>query len=141
MMIGFFSEDIKFSLKGKNNVKCWIKSVIQKYGMTIGDINYIFCSDEYLLEKNISYLKHDTLTDVITFNYNENKKISGDIFISISRVKENAENLNILFDDELNRVIIHGILHLLGYKDKTKSDELEMRRMEDECLMFHVKQE
>ncbi|MCK9616503.1 MAG: rRNA maturation RNase YbeY [Lentimicrobiaceae bacterium] len=140
-MISFFYEDITFSLKRKNNVKCWIKSVIQKYGITAGDINYIFCSDEYLLEKNISYLKHNTLTDIITFNYNENKKISGDIFISIYRVKENAENLSIPFDDELERVMIHGILHLLGFKDKTKRDKMEMRRMEDECLMFHVKRE
>lgn len=104
--------------------------------MVPGDVSYIFCSDEQLLEINKSFLKHFYFTDVITFNYNEDKVINGDIYISVDRVRDNANHLNITFDCELARVMIHGILHLVGFNDKSKSDEAEMRKLED----FHIKE-
>jgi len=113
----------------------WITSTVDGKKNRIEEINYIFCSDNYLLELNKKFLNHHFYTDIITFdNSSEGKKISADIFISIERVKANAEKFNTAFNDELHRVMIHGILHLLGYKDKTKKDVGEMRRKEDECL-------
>lgn len=139
--ITFFNEEIEFNLKGKQVLKDWISLVIESEGKKKGDISFIFCNDTYLSEINVQYLKHHTLTDIITFDYTADNKgrISGDIFISIERVKENAESLKIPFVNELHRVIIHGVLHLLGYKDKNKVDKALMRQKEDYCLSLQNK--
>ena len=133
-MIEFFSEEIDFTLHDENQVKSWILDVATNESKEIGDISYVFCSDEYLLKVNQDYLNHDYYTDIITFDYTEDNVISGDIFLSIDRVTENASDLSINFLDELHRVIIHGILHLCGYKDKTEKDAVLMRKMEDNSL-------
>jgi len=114
----------------KNNKK-WIKKVIYSEKKIVGDIVFVFCNDDYLIEKNIQFLKHNTLTDVITFDYCEDEKISGDILISVDRVIENSKLFNVTFSKELDRVMVHGLLHLLGYKDKTKKDSKLMRLKED----------
>lgn len=149
-MINFHSEDIPFNLKNKTKLKSWIVSTIEKKKRKAGDISFVFCSDAFLLEMNKEYLNHDTYTDIITFDYSYSEGgqfplntdsyrdgtwgISGDIFISIDRVRENADAFSKKFEDELHRVVIHGILHLLGYKDKTKIAKAEMRKQEDQCL-------
>ena len=135
-MINFFSENITYKLKDKRKIQKWIKLVIEGEKKKAGDINYIFCDDAFLVEMNIKYLNHDTLTDIITFNYNEESEnsINGDIYISIDRVKENSVEYNVPFNTELDRVIIHGVLHLLGFKDKTKADKKTMREKEDNSL-------
>ena len=120
---------------GAKKLNTWIEKVAEKEGKQLGTISYIFCSDDYLLKMNIEYLNHDTLTDIITFPYN-NDPIEGDIFISIERVKDNAQDYKVNFETELHRVMIHGILHLCGYKDKTKMDALLMRQKEDESLIL-----
>ncbi|PHK27105.1 rRNA maturation factor, partial [Nostoc linckia z16] len=108
---------------------------------TEGEVNYIFCDDEYLLQKNIEFLDHDTLTDIISFDYTMGNLISGDIFISIERVADNAKDFNVPFEEELRRVMAHGILHYCGYKDKSEQDETIMREKEEEkMLLFHVEQ-
>lgn len=133
--IHYFSEDTTFNLKEKRKVNSWIRKTIEMENFNPGDINFIFCSDSYLLELNQEYLNHHTLTDIITFDSSEEENtISGDIFISIDRIKENAENLKITFNTELHRVIIHGILHLCGYTDKSKDEKLTMREKEDHYL-------
>jgi len=114
----------------------WIEEVVIHEGFQLGDISIILCSDEYLLTINKEYLSHDYYTDIITFDYTENNVISGDLFISGDRVEENAKEYNISFLHELNRVIIHGVLHLCGYKDKTIGEKQEMRNKEDEMLSF-----
>ena len=134
MAINFSNDNIIFNLKQKAKLKLWITSIIKKEKCNLGQLNYTFTSDESLLKINIEYLKHNTYTDIITFNYNEGKKISGDIFISVDRVKENAEKFKSSFEDELHRVIIHGVLHLCGYKDKSKSDAELMRKKENQSL-------
>ena len=135
-MISFFSENIKFNLKDKRIIQKWIKFVIESEDKKTGNINYIFCEDNFLTDINIKYLNHDTLTDIITFNYNEknSNSINGDIYISVDRVRENSDKFKVPFITELHRVIIHGVLHLLGYKDKTKVDKNTMREKEDNCL-------
>ncbi len=136
-MITFQNEAVKFSLKNKSGLKTWISSTIEGKKKKAGDISFVFCTDEFLLEMNKEYLNHDTYTDIITFDYSKDGKglpIEGDIFISIDRVKENAGKFSKTFEQELHRVIIHGVLHLLGYKDKTKSAKEEMRKQEDLCL-------
>ncbi len=135
-MIRFFCEDVKFNLKDKLKVKQWIKNTIIQQKQIVGDINVIFCSDEYLLGVNKEHLKHDYYTDIITFNYNT-EKINGDLFISIDRVFENAEKENVPRETELLRVIIHGILHLLGFNDKTKKEKVIIRAKEDESLKLY----
>jgi len=133
--IHFFSEDIDFNLRKKLQVRQWVKQTILAEGKRLGELNFIFCSDSYLLEINKQYLDHDTYTDIVTFdNSTEPGKITGDIFISIDRIRENARNFKVSETDELHRVIIHGVLHLLGYKDKSKPDKLLMTRKEDEYL-------
>ena len=132
--IQFFTEKIRFKLSNPKNTVSWIKSVIKKEGASLEGVNYIFCSDEHLREINIQYLNHKTYTDIVTFNYGSNDQIEGDIFISIDRVRENAEKFKTDFQTELHRVIIHGILHLIGYNDKTKSEKLLMREKEDTYL-------
>jgi len=123
-----------FKLDNEQKIQDWISSCIGNYGSTAGELNYIFCNDDYLLKLNEEFLKHDTLTDIISFDYTLDKLISGDIFISIERVTENAQKFNQTFDNELNRVLIHGILHYLGFKDKLKEDKLKMSAEEDKCL-------
>ncbi|CVK16358.1 rRNA maturation RNase YbeY [Apibacter mensalis] len=129
-MINYFSKN-DFILKNKLKRKKWLKNVIEQEGCRLGDVNYIFCSDEQLLEINIQYLNHDFYTDIITFDYKENHLISGDIFISIDRVRDNAVINYEEFDKELNRVMVHGILHLIGYNDKSDKDVKLMRKMEN----------
>ena len=136
-MISFNSEDVVFNLKDKTRLKKWVVSVIEKQKRKAGNISFVFCSDAFLLEMNKEYLNHDTYTDIITFDYSKetpNEAISGDIFISIDRVQENADKFSKTVEDELHRVIIHGVLHLLGYKDKTKAAKEEMTKQEDLCL-------
>ena len=115
--------------------KQWVKGIILEESKKEGDIVFVFCNDEYLLEKNIQFLNHDTYTDVIAFDYCSDSIINGDVLISIERVKENAKNLEIDFFNELNRVMVHGLLHLLGYKDKTELDAKLMREKEDFYLL------
>jgi probable rRNA maturation factor len=130
----FNSTDVKFNLKDKIILKNWIYSEIKSNSHLPGQINIIFCSDEYLLEINQKYLNHDYYTDIITFNYNEDLIVSGDLYISIDRVKENANNFKIETRDELSRVIIHGILHLLGYEDYSPELKKLIHDKEDEAL-------
>lgn len=135
-MIYFFNEDINFKLKGKNNFKAWLKKVADKEGFKIKDLNYIFCSDEYLHKINVDYLDHDTFTDIITFDNSEGEhSIEGDIFISIERVKENSQTLKTVFDEELKRVIVHGFLHLCGYNDNVVDDKEKMRQLESQYIL------
>ncbi len=129
-MIDFHCE-IKFMLKNQRALQKWIEDVIISENKELGDINYVFCSDEYLLERNIKFLNHDSLTDIITFNYCEGDIISSDIMISIDRIKENSIIFENSFSKELHRVMIHGVLHLIGYNDKTKKEKQTMRERED----------
>ena len=122
-----------------NQNKKWLNQVISNEAKEEGDITYIFCDDDYLLEKNIRFLNHNTLTDVITFDYCEGNSVSGDIFISIERVKENSEIFKVDFLTELNRVMVHGLLHLLGYKDKTEKESNLMRKKENYYLSKYGK--
>jgi rRNA maturation RNase YbeY len=130
-MIEFFKEEVDFVLTHAEQLEEWIAATILAEGKMMGDITFIYCQDDYLLKVNQEHLKHDFYTDIITFDYTENDLISGDLFISIDRVKENAEELRIPFEHELHRVMIHGVLHLLGYKDKTKKHKTEMTAKED----------
>lgn len=135
--INFFTEDIEFELSDSELYAQWIEETITKWSKELVEINYIFCSDTYLHQVNVEYLDHDTFTDIITFdNAEEDDQIESDIFISIDRVKENASSLSIPFKQELRRVMIHGVLHLLGLKDKTDEEANLMRQSEDECLAF-----
>lgn len=131
MAINFFTEDIKFDLQQKQKRKNWLKQLALSEKYKVGELNYIFCSDEYLYQINVDYLNHHTYTDIITFdNSEEDSVIEGDIFISIDRVKENAQKLKQEESSELSRVISHGLFHLMGYKDKTKSEAEMMRNKE-----------
>ncbi|RAU84259.1 rRNA maturation RNase YbeY [Pontibacter arcticus] len=133
--IEFFAEDIEFELKSSEKVAAWIADIIEQHKWELSALTYVFCSDEYLHQINIEYLDHDTLTDIITFdNADEEGVIEGDIFISIDRVRDNAIDHNTSFDDELHRVLIHGVLHLLGFKDKSPEQEAAMRKQEESCL-------
>lgn len=130
--INFFEEGISFKLKDKAKVRTWITDTVTAEGYRLKELNYIFCSDEYLLQINQQYLNHDTLTDIVTFDNSEIPgSITGDIFISVERIRENASKFSVSETDELHRVIIHGALHLLGYKDKTKADKAKMTEKED----------
>lgn len=132
--IQFHQADIAFVLKDKKAIKKWITDCIRLESKQLKDVSYVFCSDDYLLQINIDHLDHNTYTDIITFDYTEDDIISSEIYISIDRVRENAKEFNHTVKNELHRVIIHGILHLVGYKDKTESDSLEMRSKEDYYL-------
>ena len=134
-----YNYETEFELSNESVFSNWISNVIESENKKEGEINYIFCNDEYLLEINQQYLDHDTLTDIISFDYSVGNELHGDIFISIERVRENADDFKVSFDEELKRVMIHGVLHYCGYKDKTDSDEQLMRSKEDEKIkMFHV---
>ena len=136
-----FNYEIDFEILEETIYSDWISSVILSENKSEGEINYIFCDDDYLVEINQQYLNHDTLTDIISFDYSLGNEIHGDIYISIERVRENAEEFKVSFEEELKLVMIHGILHYCGYKDKLESDELLMRSKEDEKIkLFHVKQ-
>jgi len=130
----FFNYETDFKLTDEIQIQNWISECIEFYGFTEGEINYIFCDDEYLLKLNVKFLKHDTLTDIISFDYTLGKLISGDIYISIERVAENALEFTQTIENELNRVMIHGVLHYLGFKDKTAPDKVVMRQEEETCL-------
>ncbi len=127
----FFNEKHSFRLRNKNKIKRWIKNTIQNEGFSLEGINVIFTSDDHLLEINKEHLNHDYYTDIITFNYNENQQVSSDLFISVDRVKDNAKTQKTTFTNEMHRVIIHGVLHLLGYNDKTDTQIAEMRSKEN----------
>ncbi len=129
-----FSFQTNYPLKSRTKIKQWIKQIIESKGKKTGNITYIFCDDEYLLEVNKQYLQHDYYTDVITFDYVENNLIGGDIFISTDRVRENALAFGSSETEELHRVIIHGALHLLGLKDKSEKEASQMREAENEAL-------
>lgn len=134
-VINYFTEGIRFKLDHPQKTASWVKKVILSEGSSPKAINFIFCSDDALLTRNLEYLNHSTYTDIITFDNSEvSGEIEGDIFISVDRVKENAEKFGQTFDRELHRVIIHGVLHLLGYKDKTPAQKATIRRKEDACL-------
>ena len=129
-----FNAETSFTLKNQKKLVKWISDVISSEGFQVGEINYIFCNDSYLNKINQEFLNHDTFTDIISFDYKLGKEIGGDIFISIERVLENAEKFNEVFENELHRVMIHGILHFMGYKDKTKKEKTLMRTKEDENI-------
>lgn len=126
-----FNYETDFGLDSESMISEWISSTILNEELKEGEINYIFCDDEYLHKLNVEFLNHDTLTDIISFDYSVGKELHGDIYISIERVKDNANDFNVEFLDELHRVIIHGILHYCGYKDKTEEDAILMRSKED----------
>lgn len=139
-MIQFFSEN-DFTLENKSTYEEWISSIINSEGHSEGDINYIFCDDDYLLNLNNDFLNHDTLTDIITFNYNMGKQINSDIYISTERVRDNAQDFDVSFEIELRRVMCHGVLHLCGFNDKTNEEQALMTEKENEKMkMFHVEQ-
>ncbi|MCH3924108.1 MAG: rRNA maturation RNase YbeY [Bacteroidales bacterium] len=131
-----FTNQISFLFKNKIKIKQWIKDIVTREDKKLGEISYIFCDDNKILEVNKQYLSHDYFTDIITFDYVEKDIISGDIIISIDRVKENSKSFNSSFEDELHRVIIHGVLHLIGYNDKTDKEQQIMREKENECLLI-----
>jgi rRNA maturation RNase YbeY len=132
--ISFRLQDVKFTLKDKQVLRNWVALVASNEGFSIAPINYVFCSDGHLLEMNKQFLNHNYFTDIITFDYTEGKRLSGDIFISIDRVADNAKTYKSTFECELHRVMIHGVLHLMGYKDKTPADEKKMRQKENAAL-------
>lgn len=136
MAINYFSEKPEFKFKNKRNTTNWLKGVISANHKVLGELTFVFCTDEQVLEINQTYLKHFYLTDVITFNYNIGEIINGDIYISVDRISENASIFEVSFDSELHRIMVHGVLHLLGYNDKTKKQEKEMRALED----FYLKE-
>jgi rRNA maturation RNase YbeY len=132
--VSFHKESISFRLANARALKAWVKAVVETKSKKLGEVAYVFCSDEYLLQMNQEHLQHDYYTDIITFDYTEGNIVSGDLFISIDRVKENALKEAVDFDIELRRVMIHGILHLLGLKDKKKEDQEAMRLAENQAL-------
>jgi len=133
--IQFFVEDLSFDLKKKKKLRSWIKDIAEKFQVEIDQLNYIYCSDNYLLEVNQTYLQHDYYTDIITFDQSEGEgPIEADIFISIDRIKENAKENNHQWQTELHRVMAHGLLHLIGFDDKTDEQKQIMRKTEDDCL-------
>lgn len=134
-----YSYNTDFDLTHADKISLWLQNVAKSENFEIADLNYVFVSDEELYEMNIKYLNHNTLTDIITFNYVENEIVSGDIFISVDRVKENAVDFYVSFENELLRVMVHGLLHLMNYNDKTDEEQELMTLKEDEKLkMFHV---
>ena len=134
-----FNYETDFELDNEEQYEDWISRIIESEGFDEGEINYIFCDDEYLHKINVEYLDHDTLTDIISFDYTVGNLIQGDIFVSVERVKDNANDFNVSFEEELKRVLSHGVLHYCGYKDKSPKVEALMRSKEEEKMqMFHV---
>jgi probable rRNA maturation factor len=134
--ISISQADIKINVQGKKAIYDWIKTVILSEKKQPGEISIVLCSDRFLLDMNKQFLDHDYFTDIITFDYTEGKRVSGELYISAERVKDNAEKFKSGFHNELHRVIIHGVLHLCGYKDKVDSDQKKMRRKEDQKLQM-----
>lgn len=137
MSISYTAEGVKRPKLRYRIVSTWLKQIIIKFGCVTGELTYIFCNDEYLRNINSKFLTHDYYTDIVTFDYCEDKVISGDLFISIDRVKENSALFMVSLNDELLRVIVHGLLHLLGYKDSSDNEKEVMRRMENECIFMY----
>jgi rRNA maturation RNase YbeY len=136
-----FNYETDFNLDNEEAIAAWLSKVIVSENKKEGEINYIFCDDEYLHKINLEYLNHDTLTDIISFDYSMGNELHGDVFVSIERVIDNAKDFNVVFEEELKRVLVHGVLHYCGYKDKGEADELLMRSKEDEKIaLFHVEQ-
>lgn len=133
-MISYFTESIKFDYKGRSFNNSWLRMVAGSERFRIGALSFIFCSDAYILDVNMRYLQHDYFTDIITFDYREGQVLSGDLFISIDTVRANAEEYGVEFEDELNRVMVHGLLHLMGYDDHTEDQKKQMRQKEDYYL-------
>ncbi len=133
-----FNYETAFSLLNEKVIEEWITGVIIKEGFKLNEINYIFCDDNYLHKLNVEFLNHDTLTDIISFDYTVGKILQGDIFISVERVADNALDFGVPFIEELNRVIIHGVLHYCGFKDKTEKDAAIMRDKENQCLKLLI---
>ena len=132
--IFFHTEDISFALESEKTTSIWLVMLVERHKKKLGELNYVFCSDDYLLKLNQEHLNHDYFTDIITFDYCHNDVISGDLFISVDRTNENAKTFRKSESNELNRVIAHGLLHLLGFSDKTAEDIVEMRSMEEDAL-------
>ena len=138
-MVVFVDGDVPCRVEGRRSVKSWLRAVAEHHGCTLGDLSIVSCSDEELLTYNRKYLDHDTYTDIITFDHSEATQLSGDLLISFERVLENADNQRVVFQEELRRVMAHGLLHLVGFKDKTPADAAAMRQAEDHALaLFHV---
>ncbi len=138
-MIVFVDGAVACNVEQRRNVKRWLRALAIKHGRTMGDLSVVACSDEELLGYNRKYLDHDTYTDIITFDHSDKQTLSGDLLISFERVSENAVNQGVSFDEELRRVMAHGVLHLAGFKDKSPKDALAMRAAEDQALaLFHV---
>lgn len=138
-MIRFFNEDVPYKLPKKQITRQWLKQQAEREGFAVGELNYIFCSDEHVLQVNRDYLQHDYYTDIITFDQSEEEdKIEGDIFISVERVSDNATQLGVSSEQEMRRVLAHGLLHLCGYGDKTDDEAAQMRVKEDEWLTQYV---
>lgn len=136
-----FNYETDFELENEEAFESWIVDIVDSEASAVGEISYVFCDDEFLHKINMEYLNHDTLTDIISFDYTVGNLIQGDIFISIERVKDNAADFNVSFEEELKRVMAHGILHYCGYKDKSDDDAKLMRQKEEEKIkLFHVEQ-
>ncbi|PQJ79962.1 rRNA maturation RNase YbeY [Polaribacter porphyrae] len=131
-----FNYETEFALKEEKSSEIWIEKVATKKGFEVGEINYIFCDDAYLHKLNVEFLQHDTLTDIISFDNSLGKLLNGDIFISVERVGDNAKDFKVSFEEELHRVMIHGVLHYMGLKDKTDDEKLAMRNAENEALLI-----
>ena len=130
-----------FVIDDESLFRAWIENFVSQQDFCLGDITYVFCDDVYLHEMNVKFLNHDTLTDIITFDYTEGNTVCGDLFISVQRLEDNAKDFNTDFSKELLRVMSHGVFHLMGFKDKTESDVLLMRSLEEKAIsLFHVKQ-
>ncbi len=128
----------KFQLSNEQEVRGWLEFVLDEEDRELGEVSYIFCDDDYLYDINVKYLKHNTLTDIISFDYSLGKVVSGDIYISVERVEENARDREIEFADELHRIMVHGLLHYIGYKDKTEAQRKTMRKKEDYYLSLRT---
>ena len=136
MAVSYYAEEIKLPAIKKRETTAWIRSVAAVYGKKVGDVSYIFCSDEKILAVNKEYLQHDYYTDIISFDYTEGQVISGDLFMSLDTVKSNAEQFNVDYNEELHRIIIHGILHLCGINDKAPGEREVMTQKENEALLL-----
>lgn len=134
----FHEEDVSYSLTHPDAVVEWLVLTCESEKQKLGDVTYVFCSDEYLYKMNVEYLQHDTYTDIITFDYSENDVVAGDLFISIDRIKDNAQKYDVSVVNELHRVMVHGVLHLLGYKDKTPAEQAVMTEKEDFYLSLRT---
>ena len=131
-----FNYENEFNLKDEKSLENWIENLVDNKGFEIGEINYIFCDGVYINKLYVEFLKHDTLTDIISFDNSLGKLINGDIFISVERVEDNANDFKVSFNDELHRVMIHGVLHYMGFKDKSDDEKQEMRNQENEALLL-----